>query len=319
MNIIPNEKFIETIKLLLPSEKSVASWLLNVLPLGKEAIYRRIYGETSFSLDEAILIAQKLNISLDRLYQNNVTIIKLNMQEESKPEESYFQLLNEQTVYFQSLSHSENSSVYGAFNTIPYTFPLNYELISKFQVYKYVFNFIAPYRQMIPLAKYTVSDEMKSYQHKCREALSNVKNTQYILNKRIFKFFAEDISHLHKMGKVNDLEKEQLKQEILSLIDELEMICTSGQRKYRGNSVDIYLSNMHFETSHIYYESDDVCVTLLRLFTIYGLHSKNSNVCLKQKECFEAIRHTSTRISQSDILLRKKYFSAQRKEIESVL
>ena len=60
-------QLIEAIKKAMPNEQPVASYLINLLPLGREAVYRRVRGEISFSLTEIALIANDLNISIDNI------------------------------------------------------------------------------------------------------------------------------------------------------------------------------------------------------------------------------------------------------------
>lgn len=58
---------VQAIKNALGPHRRVAPYLSDLLSLGKEAVYRRLRSEVTFSFDEVVLIAYDLNISLDTL------------------------------------------------------------------------------------------------------------------------------------------------------------------------------------------------------------------------------------------------------------
>ena len=62
-----NTGLISAMKEKLPQGTNLANLLMDILYIGKEAVYRRLRGEVPFTLAEAAVISQKIGISLDRI------------------------------------------------------------------------------------------------------------------------------------------------------------------------------------------------------------------------------------------------------------
>ena len=88
-----NTGLVNAVREKLPSKENLANTLMDILYIGKEAIYRRLRGEVPFTLTEAAIISRKLGISLDKMigvsFQNNAVFpvqiqLKLNSDPESE-------------------------------------------------------------------------------------------------------------------------------------------------------------------------------------------------------------------------------------------
>ena len=62
-----NTGLVNAVREKLPSKENLANTLMDILYIGKEAIYRRLRGEVPFTLTEAAIISRKLGISLDKI------------------------------------------------------------------------------------------------------------------------------------------------------------------------------------------------------------------------------------------------------------
>lgn len=66
----------------IPKGSNLANSLMEILCMGKEAIYRRLRGEVAFTFEEVSLISQHLGISLDKIVGRrmlNDTMFDLNL------------------------------------------------------------------------------------------------------------------------------------------------------------------------------------------------------------------------------------------------
>ena len=71
-NGILNE-LISTMRERIPQDMNLANTLADILCMGKEAVYRRLRGEVSFTIDEVALLSQKLGISIDQIVGSHVS------------------------------------------------------------------------------------------------------------------------------------------------------------------------------------------------------------------------------------------------------
>ena len=91
-----NTGLIEAAKEKVPAGANLANTLMDILYIGKEAIYRRLRGEVPFTLAEAAVISRKLGISLDKMigvsFSNNA-VFDLNVVHHSNTFETYHDIL----------------------------------------------------------------------------------------------------------------------------------------------------------------------------------------------------------------------------------
>lgn len=313
--------FIETIKQAIPENQYLAPFLLDILPIGKEAVYRRIRGEIPFTLPEMAIIVNRLNLSIDNLINNkniNKISFDLDLINDSFPLNAFIEIFEKQILNLEDLQRYKNVSLKAAFNSIPYSFLLEYSTIAKFQFFKYIYQ-ISPSSNIGTLSNYKISDEINSMQSEWQQAMRKLDSFQYILDKRLFIYVAEDIAHFYKMKLITAEEKEQLKVEILLFLSDLEEISITGISKMTGKQIEIFLSHVHFDSSYIYYESEDMEIAHFRLFTINGIRSNNNKICEKQKRWLESLRQSSTCITLCNALFRKQFFREQHKDINKIL
>lgn len=93
---------------------NLANTLIDMLYLGKEAVYRRLRGEVPFTLAEAATISQKMGVSLDKLVGSNKgmnAIFDLNIIHYSEPLETYYSIVDNYVKIFQEIKGDPSSGV----------------------------------------------------------------------------------------------------------------------------------------------------------------------------------------------------------------
>lgn len=56
------------------SPKLIAITLANLLGISKEGVYRRLRGESSFTLEELVILCRELGISIDELLEDTENV-----------------------------------------------------------------------------------------------------------------------------------------------------------------------------------------------------------------------------------------------------
>ena len=137
-----NTGLVNAVREKLPSKDNLANALMDILYIGKEAIYRRLRGEVPFTLTEAAIISRKLGISLDKMigvsFQDNA-VFDMNIVGSNKPLETYYSMLEKQVELFHAVEEDENSEIGTSSNIIPQTLSLNYDMLSKFRLFKWMY------------------------------------------------------------------------------------------------------------------------------------------------------------------------------------
>ena len=122
-NGILNE-LISTMKERIPQDMNLANTLADILCMGKEAVYRRLRGEVSFTIDEVALLSQKLGISIDQIvgsHVSNKVTFDLNLLHATSALESYYEIINRYLQIFDYVKTDNTTEVYTASNSLPFT------------------------------------------------------------------------------------------------------------------------------------------------------------------------------------------------------
>ena len=117
-----NSELIKAMNEKLPNGTNLANTLIDMLYLGKEAVYRRLRGEVPFTLAEAAMISQKMGVSLDKLAGTNVysnAIFDLNIIRQTDPLETYYSIVDNYVKIFRDLNHDPSSELCTSSNMIP--------------------------------------------------------------------------------------------------------------------------------------------------------------------------------------------------------
>jgi len=108
----------------VPKGQNLASNLADILCMGKEAVYRRLRGEVSFSIEEVAIISHKLGISIDQVvgdHHSNKVTFDLNLHHSSNAIDSYYEILNRYLQIFDFVKEDNSTEIYTASNLLPFT------------------------------------------------------------------------------------------------------------------------------------------------------------------------------------------------------
>ena len=225
-----NTGLISAMKEKLPQGTNLANLLMDILYIGKEAVYRRLRGEVPFTLAEAAVISQKIGISLDRItgttFRGNA-LFDLNLTHYDNPIETYYGIIEHYAKIFSVIKEEPESELNTSSNIIPQTIYLKYPLLSKFRMFKWIYqhsqqNNTQCYEQL------ELPDKLLDRQREFVSETQFVRNTYYILDSMVFRYLTNDIRYFIDSHLITDENVRNLREELLELVDELEHIATVG-------------------------------------------------------------------------------------------
>lgn len=319
MNKNVTESLISAIKESIPEGTSLVSALMDILYIGKESAYRRLRGDVSFTFEEISRISHKLEISIDNIIgvsDRERAVFDLNLIDSENLMENYNLKLENYVKLYRKMQKFPDPTIRCALNTIPYSFYLSYENLSKFKLYRWLYQSIKS-PSYLSYSDLIVPENIIQSQKTFITENRNVKKSIFILDRNIFKSFLYDVNYFYEIGLITQDEVKLLKQEMHELLNDLEAISISGTFK-TGSDVLLYLSNIDLEASYSHYEYGTTEYSHLRVYSINGIDSQNPKVCKKQKEWIESLKRYSTLITNSGETQRIKFFREQRSLIESV-
>ena len=313
-----NTGLVNAVKEKLPSKDNLANALMDILYIGKEAIYRRLRGEVPFTLTEAAVISRKLGISLDKMigvsFRDNA-VFDMNIVSSEKPFEAYYSILEKQVDLFRSVKEDETSEIGTSSNIIPQTLSLKYNMLSKFRLFKWMYQ-----NENIKCKHFEemeIPQKMVEKQKEYSDLVSHIHSVDYIWDNMIFSHLVNDIQYFCSIHLITDEDKDMLKEELFLLIDEMEELSARGKSK-AGNDVKIYISNINFEATYSYLDTSSTQLSLIRIYSINSITTQDQEMFRGLKEWIQSLKKFSTLISESGEMQRIQFFKQQR-EIISIL
>ena len=314
-----NTELINAMKRYLPQDSNLANNLMDILYIGKEATYRRLRGEVPFTFAEVATISQQMGISLDKIVgsmrQENA-IFDLNLLHYSTPMDNYLSIVSSYIELFKRLSAESVSTLSVASNVIPPTLYLRYEALSKFRLFKWLYHQEESsthkhYEELQIPTK--LMDKQKEF-----VAVSQLfQSSYYIWDKETFPRLIRDIKYFSDIGLIAKDNVQELKAELFALLEELEDVSSKGRFR-TGKEVQMYISNINFETSYSYVETMDYHLSLIRVFSINSITTLDDFVFKNLKDWIVSLKKYSTLISQSNEMERVRFFNEQQEIVNEL-
>lgn len=314
-----NTDLIDAMKIYLPKGNNLANALMDILYLGKEATYKRLRGEVPFTFAEVATISQHMGISLDKIVGadlNDNAIVNLNMLQCQRPAETYYSIIDSYIKLFGQLIERESSERSTSSNTVPQTLYLKYEALSKFQLFKWIYQHESTYagRHYEDLE---IPEKLIDKQKEFVNLSQLFQTTNYIWDKEIFIRLVNEIKFFLNINLISEDSVKRIKKELLVLLNELEKI--SAQGKYSsGKDVKIYISDINFESTYSYVETDIYHQCLIGVFSINSITSKDDLLFQHLKVWIQSLKKYSTLISQSGEVQRIHFFNRQQELVTSL-
>ncbi len=313
----PSLDVINAIKQRIPQGVTLIDFFTEILPMKKEAAYRRLRGEIPLSLQEVRQIASFLHFSLDKLLglkdteSYPFTIARMNEQNLTS---AYCRIVEVNINAMKNMLLDPKSKIYRAINVLPTSHMYKYPLICKFRFFKWVYqcrNAVNPLR----LSEIVIPPQVRYYEEVCGETAQQL-TTYCVSIKELFAPIVNDIYYFAEMGLVTQEEIALLKEEICLLLDDLEGDISAGRTKY-GVPFYFYLANTYFDSNYLYVEGNDYKASAINVFGMNYLSSKEEEICNDTKVWIESLLKYSTLISVSGAIEKTCFFNLQRKILEA--
>lgn len=308
------ENLIYIIKKSIPDNEYVVNALMDILCIGKESAYRRMRGDVPFTFDEAAKVAAKLGFSLDSVVGINddkKALFSLNFLKPGDLIDNYCRQLEYYIDIFRRMNRAKESIARLAVNTLPYSLYLPFAHLSKFRLYRYIYQANGVSSNHSDFSQVEIPSYVYDIQNAFVKEYVAIKKAIFILDRNVFQSIVYDINYFSRLNLISKEDVDVLKDELFLLLANLENLTLSGKHE-EGTDVQVYLANVDLGTSYAHHEFDGIGYSNLRVYSIDAIDSQNASVCLRQKQWIESLRRCSTLITQSGEMQRFEYFKTQR-------
>lgn len=315
-----NDRLIKAIQELIPKKKDQQAFLKEIMPLGKETIYRRLRGEIPFTFSEACTIANKLKISLDSLVRveslNNPSFL---LELPSHPYECINRKLQQHEQSYAYFIQNPNLIIKSAFSFVPYSLLLPFDELFRFKMFIYLYQLDF---QKAPksYSEFILPEDMDVRRLSLSQQRPALPKDITIVDRKIFEYLIDEINFFHSLGILSIAKKHQLKDEMLELLRHFEYLTSYGIRETGDGESMIYLSNINLYQSYTYVKGPDFeCSYMDGIYSMNTILSTDPRVCKMHEKWIESLKRFSTLISVSGEIERRAFFFQQRKLIEETL
>jgi len=316
-----NQKFLDILTKKYPQKKELSHLLMNILPIEKEAIYRRLRGEVPFAINELGAIAEALDISVDRMI--GYTHVDFVPQSKKYPEvqtddenQNYKALLN-YVAKIKEICEQPYSKHVHAMNYLPLGICASYPYLLKFQIYMY-FHLYGEIDSLKTYDSLQLSDKVKSTFTQMAYYLDRISNTSYIWDLSLLPQLIENIRYFISIKLLSLEDVNALKKDLNQLLDDLEKSAVKGLFKNTQNKFSLFISSIHIGFTHGYLWAEKACVSITSLYIIQTFASFDDATCKHTEERIYSLSKLSTLISVTGEKERLAFFREQRKLLEEL-
>jgi len=299
-----------------PRVKSI-DYLMEVLNISRESVYRRIRGDISFTLEEIAKLSVDLGFSIDELIIKDMhsrIFFDIHISGKKTPSENFIAIFQQNFQDLFDLPVERDIESVEIVNRVPLGFIVFFNHLFKFTYYRWM------HQNQESSLKYFYSDvflpeKLIDLQQKAIENLRKFRNSTYILDSNIFYNLAQSIQYYYKRRLITQDEFDLLKEDLYGLINMVESIAQTGSNK-SGTKNNLYLSSMNVESSSRYVKYGEQIKSQFYADAMEPITISNANLCGIHKKWIDSMRKYATLITQSNEILQVRYFNKQRVYIE---
>lgn len=314
------ENFIGAVKDSIPRNTKVSAVLTDILKIEKEAVYRRLRMEVPFTFTEIANVSQHLGISMDDIIDCNTPKTRplhLKFIEYANPMEVDYIILEHFLALVKQLKAASDSEVTFSCSTLPSVLYLNYETITRFYLFKwsYMYGETGGVKRFDEIV---IPPRLRQIQQELVSEARHIRTTNYIADNMLFNSLVNDIKYFESIHLISSEDVQVLKKELLQFIDDTETLAASGRHAGTNNLVNLYVSNINFETCYTCAETPDMHVGMIKAFILNSVASQDDLTFQKIKNWLQSLKRVSTLISQSGEQQRILYFEKQRDTVNTL-
>jgi hypothetical protein len=314
-----NKLLIAEIQKRLPEGKRIVAYLMEVLGLGKESIYRRLRNNISFTLDEIIKLSTKLGFSIDEVVgQSNSKRVFFDIpaSDSTDPLEIYSEYMKDTAHIIKRVNKVKGSRVIAAYNRLPIGMTVPLKNLSRFIYFRWLHQ-----THNIPLnfllSDIHISSEAYSLYSSFHYNFLKMGEMTVILDENIFDSLIGEMLYYYKRDIIKKEELMVLKEELNQIIDRIEILTEKGVNDV-GSRINIFISSFRIESTYCCYEYDDNIYTQIWSYIMSPITINKHEICTIHKKRVEAYKKFSILITQCNEIQRSEYLNKQRKLIANM-
>lgn len=313
------QEFISLLRKKIPHKATLANTMADLLIIDKDAVYRRLRGNVNFSFAEMAIIAKKLGISLDKIAGiENVQSrpARLNIYNQLNPTSVDYEMFSSHVDLLKSIKDEPDTQIMEASNFFPHYLFQDYEYLTRFYIFKW--NHSIMLGDVLPYHEVIIPERLRVLQKQTCEYARHISSTLYVLDNMVLLRLVTNIKYFVKINLIKEEDVALIKNDLMTLMDNLEKIATKGKHEDTGKKVSIFIADVASDTSYSCLQTKNIKLTLIRAFILNATVTFDAEVFNYACTWIQAMQRMSTLISVSGEKVRAMYFDEQREIIDTL-
>ena len=303
----------------IPDNIKPVDYLMEILALSRDTVYRRLNGSSSFTFEDIEKLSLELNFSIDdiidRKKHDRVSFDMIGDMETST-DEIILAMLNELYRHFSIHMKAKEARVIISMNRLFIVLVLMYDNLFKFLCYKWAYE-----THKIPIdfsfSEMKISGEVKALCNKLKEMYKGIGNFVTIIDTHTIFNDIKYIQYYYKRDLISKEELASIQEELFMLVDTIELLMRTRVTD-EGNKFDFYLSSLNIESNTAYAVYDGVAETNFWIYPVSPLRTTDKKTCAMHDQWLKSLKKYSTLITQSNELKMTQFMKAQREYISNI-
>jgi len=305
----------------IPQYSKLVVKLVEILPLEKYAVYRRLRQEVPFTFEEIVAIAKEFNISLDNMLgvdARTTLPFRFESAEKENPVEVDYSILEEYIQAIKEIASDPAGTIFSVTNILPQLFYTGFKYIYHFYYFKWRYYSIPPH-QTKSYHEIDFPEQLIQIVEAIFVNAKKAKTSYYILDNQVFQDIVNDVIYFNNIRLIRDEDVQNIKEELFHFLDYMEIVATKGFVDNLSNKVFIYISDTSIDTSYSCIDSQSsLRFSLIWFFIFNSILTFDPKTLEMMKRRIQLIIRTSTLLSVTGEKQRTIYFETQRKIVEQL-
>jgi len=313
-------QFVEKIKEMIPQGLSLVSELSDLIGISNDSAYRRIRGETSFTIEEIVKICKRYKISFDSFSNSTSGTVTFYYDLITESEESFLKYLNTILQGMQRIKGTADGEIMYAAEDIPIFQLFNRPELAAFKIFywmKSVMNIPSLEKKKVDLS--LVSDEIMNTGREMLKIYKKIPSVEIWSDKTISSILKQ-IDYYHESGMFNNktdaLHICDVLQELLNDIQKQAEQSTKADIAGFENNFMLYNCDIEMGNNCILVTANKAKVVYLRHHTFNQLTTTNNVFCHESENWLKGLIKKSTLISGVSEKQRYQFFQKAADAIE---
>ena len=313
------QKFISVLHEKISHKGPLVNSIIEMLDIDKDAAYRRLRGEVSFTFTEICKIAKHLGISIDQIAGIDSILRKpcqIRIAKHVNTSDIDYELFSDYLEILKSVMYNPDTKLMESGNMLPYYLFFDFDYFTRFILF--MWNQSSSYADAHPYHKIIIPEQLREIQKECCLCARHFNSTIYVWDSTIFQRLTSNIKYFSNLHFINDEDVLLIKKELFEIIDFLENLTIQGKHKDTGKEISIFISETIFDTNYSVIKSKNLRLTFIKVFLLNASVSLDEDIYNETEAWIRSQKRMSTLITVSGEKIRTSFFETQRKIIDTL-